>query len=328
MLKKLLSSCTAAVSGITLKKAIRALTSRDWLSFWEADRITDSLPLWIGFLLVILAVVGVGYIGTKRVTYANQFYNVTFTINFLEDIRPGTKIRFQGALIVGEVDYIESSFDKHYIHSRIKKSFFVPKLGSSVTIQTWGYFGAKFINISIIDSFREYEAYGPGDQIKIEPITNSTIAMSNFKKMISREGATELSPLEARLNGVKEMTSKLKKNKFAQPRFMRRLIKGVSLEAGKYFKTIGSAGNTGFSAINEFNETARRSVNKVRKQLKTLKTQVSSVQKKLQYKPVNKDAAFWHEETGYQETLDTIIYLRNQLASFKNDPSQIIFGEN
>ena len=305
----------------------RKVFSGDWLQFWDELKVKSNATFLLGFSIIILAGLAVGYIGSLKVRYANQFYHVSLSLNFLEDILPGTKIRYQGALIVGEVVSIDPG-GNHDIKIRLKKGFTIPKRGSRISLQSWGYFGAKFINNRIINSYRKSEMYAPGDTIPVVDTTNSTIIMNDFYNVIKKPGENELSPLEAKLQEVTQMAKRLNRSKYAKPAFMRRLLRQKTRQAKKYFVLMNSAGMTSYQAIFNLNSMAENAVGQLGKVLPRWRQRIISIRKSLGYpREETVSASFWHEEAAYDEVLEYAKYINERMAEFKENPYLILYGE-
>ncbi len=213
--------------------------SPEWLNSWEnLFKNRNNASIIIGFILLFILVFGFLYLGSRRIFFS-EYYPVTFTMKFLEDIVPGSKIRFHASLIVGQVESIESNFQIHKIHSKIKKDFFIPKKSSRVSIQTWGYFGQKFINITILEGFypeaktyEEYkqkdEIYSSNDLIPIDTPANISKAMQEFHSLLSDENEKEKGILYEKLYAIKNMISKIRRNKYLKNYFWMRLRRSMA----------------------------------------------------------------------------------------------------
>lgn len=302
----------------------------EWLQLFTNTNDGSGFSKTLGFVMLVLAGIGIGYIGSKRVAYANQFYHVVFTMNFLEDVRPGMKVRYQGALIVGEIDSIESGYDYHKVHARIKKDFKIPKKGSSVSLKTWGYMGGKFLNVDVLQSYQNTESYKEDDEIPVKEITNTTIIMAEFYDMIKKSENSELSPLEERLKETREMAESFSKSKYANPRFMRGFVRSSAEKASDYFELLNTIGEETYLALSDINVLTEASVGELRKKLPTWKQTVLKTRQEFTYEDAEANSIqrdFWHEETMYYLTLNYIKYVRQKLAEYRAAPYRLVFQE-
>ena len=156
------------------------------------------------------------YVIVESSTSFGRYYHMAFQTDFLEDINPGTKIRFQGSLVVGDVSHIESNFKDHLVHARIKNSFLIPRHGSRVSIQTWGYMGQKFINIGVIQGAEKNIPYLEGDVIPMQPSNRLDDALVQFNELllVKEDGASNL--LSQKLREVRRMIYQTKNLSYFQ----------------------------------------------------------------------------------------------------------------
>ena len=302
----------------------RAIAKVDLLYFIGQIKERSSLTWLTGLIVVLSAVLLLAYITTKRVQYAKNFYNVVMTINFVEDIRPGTKIRFQAGLIVGEVVYIKSDGVNHKIYCKIKNNFRIPKSGSKLTMQTWGFFGDKFINVSIF-GFSDYsKMFRPGDVIKIDDITNFTMTMEKFNEATKKE-ANNLSPLENQLKNARNLTSELKNSKYARPGYMRGVFRKTTKVAEAMANRIKEGSKKGYLALLGLNNFAEDTVLSIKNELPGIKKNVQRLdQMFVLRKKENFAKSFWHEERTYDEWLELSAFIRKKTLLFKIAPHMII----
>ena len=303
----------------------RAIAKVDLLHFISQIKERSSLTWLTGLIVVLSAGLLLAYITTKRVQYAKNFYNVVMTINFVEDIRPGTKIRFQAGLIVGEVVYIKSDGVNHKIYCKIKNNFRIPKIGSKLTIQTWGFFGDKFINVSIFGFSDHSKMFRPGEVIKIDDITNFTMTMEKFNEATKKQGNNNLSPLENQLKNARNLTSELKNSKYAIPGYMRGVFRKTTKGAEAMANRIQEDSKKGYLVLLGLNNFAEDTVLSIKNELLDIKKNVRRLDKMFVLrKKENFAKSFWHEERTYDEWLELSAFIRKKTLLFKMAPHMII----
>ncbi|MDH5718707.1 MAG: MCE family protein [Spirochaetia bacterium] len=289
----------------------------------------NIFSFWIGILLLITTAIGIGYIGSKKISYAEQFYNIIFEMDFLEDIRPGTKIRYQGGVIVGEVQYIESRYQNHLVYARIKKNFLIPKYGSVVSLKTWGYFGGKFVNIDILNANKEADSYSENSIILVQNVKNISIIMNDINKFITSKDKYEFSPLELKLKEVQSMANLLDKNSFFNPDVIRSLVTTSSHKYKRYFEIFAELNLSFYNHTIRINELVDNSYGKLQENLPKIKRDVEELKKIFLYEDSfeNKYTPnYWHEETSYYYTKALIEYIKYKSEYFKNYPYKILYS--
>lgn len=200
---------------MTVKSEKEKASAAEWLIFWDSIRQPDRMTILIGFTVLMFFVIFLGYFGTRSFVRSLGYYRMSFTAPFVEDIRPGTKIRYQGALEIGEVELLASDLSGHRITAKIRDDFPIPTSGSRASLSSWGYFGAKFINIEIVPSGQQEIYAAVGKSMPLEKIINSSIMFQQYYDAIKSEGGN-LSILEGRLQQLKATITDIKKIPYVQ----------------------------------------------------------------------------------------------------------------
>lgn len=297
------------------------------MAIWDNINKIDRVPVYIGIVVLITVSVLLGFIGTQRVSYAKEFYNLNFAFEFLEDIRPGTKIRYQGALIVGEVLKIKTGQNLHFAIGRLKKDFHIPKFGSRVTLQTWGYFGGKFINIDILPSARGTEYYNTGESVPVEKIVNSTIIMKNIYDYFKKDTDAEESKIEKELIELKLRTQKIGNSPYSRPLYVRQLMRKITGGTRNIFDFITSATNRFYLGFSNVNDSLSRSVEDLKTGVARLKRSTSRLKKDFGYETGTIPSRFLHEEIDYNLILEYSDLSKRMMKDFKEQPYRILFRD-
>lgn len=307
-----------------IAKSRSRTSTAEWLVFWEGVSRPDRVGTALGFFFLIMAGLGLGFIGSKSLEYSRSFYNIVFTFDFLEDIRPGTKIRYQGGLAIGQVDYIEPGQKIHRVHARIKKDFHIPKMGSMATVSTWGYFGGKFINIEILNPDFMDDPYLPGNEMSVEKQVNSTVIFQKYYDLIRKDGDKN-SILEEKLLGIRAIARDIQKNPALQPKNVREIVKKTTGSVNAGFTAINNAGTQSYALMEKINQISESMVYDVKKDLPRLKTAVEKFQKNVEYEGSSFLSGLLHEETAYYNMLDLSALARDKTAEWKREPYRMLF---
>lgn len=281
--------------------------------------------LVMGFLILIASAVLFGYIGTKRVQYADQFYNLKFSFTFLEGLAPGAKIRFQGSLIVGEVQYIETRMGSQLAHAKLKKSFKIPKTGSRASLQTWGYFGGKFLNIDVLGDAVDTQYYKEGEIVPAVDPVNSTVIMKRFGDYIEKDMHSIVSPLEEDLQKSRQLSKMVAKSPYSNPRYVRSLVKAGTGKATAFFEGLNNIGKETYSFVEKIDTTGKETIGTFKKNIPELSRQMKSWKNHLGYERETLSAQLLHEEVEYYKALNFIIMANEKLANYKVQPYRIFF---
>lgn len=299
----------------------------DWLEFFlRSQQYSISI---LGFFLLMGITVSVMFLNSERVEYKKTFYPLKFSINYLEFIKPGTKVRFQGALIVGVVDSIESDLKTHILHIRMKKNFHIPKKGSRITVQTWGYAGDKFINIDILEAYRHSEPYNSEDIIPMEKVSTFSGILLQIDQVIKTSEEKGSSVLEEFVQTAKKTTHTLSQNKYAQRKGVTsRIIRQISGSAINGMKKTLSIVHYSKKELENFEATIHSFNKKIRSYLPLALRTTSNLKKMLTYKPNSAttiEKGYWHEEASYYYLLSLVKKINQDLKIYANEPSQLIF---
>ena len=312
-----------------MKKAIRN-TIKDKRSLFNSLSDRSEASFWTGVLLFILFSIGFSYIVSKRVAYAEQYYNVTFSMNFLEDIRSGTKVRYQGGVIVGEIIAIESGFQNHMAHAQIKKDFLIPKRGSHISLKTWGYFGGKFINIEIAPGNKDEEPYPAYSVIMIEKVKNAAIVMDEIHSLFKKSDKSALSPLENKLEELKSMTDYLKNIPYIKPKVMRTLVSSGTKEYQKYIQHFLNLNLFLYENSDNLTETMKNISKFVSVEIPLYLDRTNQIKSHFLYDNYTIDpvySSFWHDESNYYYAKALSEYIKEKSLQFKKNPYTLIYRE-
>lgn len=283
------------------------------------------MTILIGFSVLMFFVFFLGYFGTRSLVRSFGYYRMSFQASFIEDIRPGTKIRYQGALEIGEVEHIVSNFSHHTITARIRDDFFIPTFGSRASLSSWGYFGAKFINIEIIPSGAQ-EVYGlVGKSMPLEKIVNSSIMFQQYYDAIKSEGGN-LSILENRLLQLKKAITAVKRLPYAQRIAARNIVRNTANMANNFFKVINTTSQDLYTMLAKINDTSEYLVYDLNRNLPKIKSSMAKLEQSVAYEGESFSSRLLHEETIYMLLLDYARYANEKLNDMASSPYKIFFS--
>lgn len=299
----------------------------DWLEFFlRSQQYSISI---LGFFLLMGITISILFLNSERIEYKKTFYPLKFSINYLEFIKPGTKVRFQAALIVGVVDSIESDLKTHILHIRMKKDFHIPKKGSRITVQTWGYAGDKFINIDILEAYRYSEPYNSEDIVPMEKVSTFSGILLQIDQVIKKSEEKGSSVLDNFFQTAKETTRTLSRNKYTQKKgITSRIIRQVSRSTINGMRKTLAIVHYSKKELENFEATIRNFNKKIRVYLPLALRTTTNLKKMLSYKPNSSTAiekGYWHEEASYYYLLSLAKKINQNLKTYANEPSQLIF---
>jgi len=300
--------------------------SSEWLFFWDSLRNPDRPTLLIGFIVLMFFTIFLGYFGMRTFVDSLDYYRISFEAPFIEDIRPGTKIRFQGALEIGEVVYMKSTPLKHRIVAKIRDDFHIPKLGSYASMSSWGYFGAKFINIEIIPSVFSKTYYTLDDPMPLEKIINSTIIFQQYYDAIKSEGG-QLSLLEKRLNQLKRTVFDLKRTPYIERHRVRSTVRNVVTTAEQMVGVVGSTSSDIYTMLKQINAASEYLVYDLNKNLPAIKAKMSKFEDRVTPDSQSLSARLLHEETIYLLMLDYVKFANEKLNDMASAPYRVFFNQ-
>jgi ABC-type transporter Mla subunit MlaD len=309
-----------------LTKSEKAKTSAtEWLQFWDSIRRPDRVTILIGFAVLMFFVLFLGYFGTRSIVRSFGFYRMSFSAPFIEDIRPGTKVRYQGALEVGEVEYIVSDTSGHTITAKIQEDFRIPVFGSRASLSSWGYFGAKFINIEIVPT-QATEFYSlHGKPMPLEKIINSSIVFQQYYDAIKSEGGN-LSILEKKLQQLKATIAQVKRIPYVQRTAARTIVRNATAMMNNFFGVINTTSQDLYIMLSRVNDVSEYLVYDLNKNLPRLKAGTAKLEKSVAYESDSFSARLLHEETFYLWLLDYTRYANEKLNDMASSPYRIFFN--
>ncbi len=307
------------------KKPAETATTAEWLSFWDSIRNPDRITLLIGFAVLMFFAIFLGYFGTRSIARSLDYYRMSFSATFIEDIRPGTKVRYQGALEIGEVEHLTSDMSGHRIVAKIRTDFPIPKTGSRASLSSWGYFGAKFINIEIVPSTFNEAFYSLDHSMPLEKIINSTIMFQQYYDAIKSEGG-HMSILEKRLQQLKKTVDDLRRTPYIQRHAVRATIRQATGTMNTFFGIINSTSSDLYTMLSRVNSVSEFLVYDLNKNLPAIKTNMAKLEQSVAYDGQSFSARLLHEETIYLLLLDYAKYANEKLNDMASAPYRIFFN--
>lgn len=307
-------------------KSEKAKTSAaEWLQFWDSIRQPDRVTILIGFSVLMFFVLFLGYFGTRSIVRSFGFYRMSFHAPFVEDIRPGTKIRYQGALEIGEVEYLASGISGHTITAKIREDFPIPTFGSRASLSSWGYFGAKFINIEIVPTTVTELYRAQGKSMPLEKIINSSIMFQQYYDAIKSEGGN-LSILEKRLQQLKATIADVKRIPYVQRHAARTVVRNATGLMNNFFGIINTTSQDLYTMLSRVNDVSEYLVYDLNKNLPKIKVNMAKLEQSVAYDSESFSARLLHEETIYLLLLDYARYANEKLNDMASSPYRIFFN--
>ncbi len=135
----------------------------------------------ISVLFIIFMTIGIRYYISHK---GYVFYLHT---NFFENIVIDTKVRLNAGFVIGTVTNIISNLHTHTIQLRLKPGITIPKFGSRAKVETWGFFGEKFVNISVTPLRGFMEFYAPNDTMPLDVNDGFKKNIATFNKLFSKK---------------------------------------------------------------------------------------------------------------------------------------------
>lgn len=313
-------------SVVMLTKSEKAKTSAaEWLQFWDTIRQPDRITILIGFSVLMFFVLFLGYFGTRSLVRSFGFYRMSFHAPFVEDIRPGTKIRYQGALEIGEVEYLASGISGHTITAKIRDDFPIPTFGSRASLSSWGYFGAKFINIEIVPTTVTELYHAQGKSMPLEKIINSSIIFQQYYDAIKSEGGN-LSILEKRLQQLRTTISEVKRIPYVQRHAARTVVRNATGLMNNFFGVVNTTSQDLYTMLSRVNDVSEYLVYDLNKNLPKIKANMAKLEQSVAYDSESFSARLLHEETIYLLLLDYARYANEKLNDMASSPYRIFFN--
>jgi hypothetical protein len=301
-------------------------TTAEWLSFWDSIQRPNRITIAIGFTVLMFFVVFLGYFGTRSIASSFDYYPMSFSATFIEDIRPGTKIRYQGALEIGEITHLTSDMKGHRIFAKIRKDFPIPKLGSRASLSSWGYFGAKFINIEIVPMVLNETNYDGNESMPLEKIINSTIMFQQYHDVLKAD-KDGLSILERRLKQLKKTVADIRKVPYVQRHAARAGIRSATGVMRNFFGVINSTSSDLYTMLLQVNNVSEYLVYDLNKNLPAIKANMVKLENSVAYDSESFSARLLHEEAIYYLLLDYAKYANEKLDDMASAPYRIFFND-
>lgn len=307
------------------KRVNKIFQKKDFKSFSRRFKSANRVAHIIGVVFIVFSSLLVVYIGSWRAAYAKQFYNVKFTINFLEGVSPGMKIRYQGGSVVGEILAIESDYHTHYLTGRIKKDFLISKRSSRVNLRQAGVFGQDYIDVYTFPVAFYDKFYEEGDIIPVDPITPRSVTIINLSKMLKSD-EHHLIPLGKKLIEIKNMIYKLRKNQYFISSEARYSILNAVNKTRKSIDTALIYGNSAYETVIDMDHTLTTLANNLRKNIPIMSRQVYGTKDFLSYQNSPQFSQFFHDEYLYSTILMRLRIINRKLKSFKAEPYRLIYN--
>ncbi|HRP69088.1 MAG TPA: hypothetical protein PLY93_06115 [Turneriella sp.] len=301
-------------------------SASDWLSFWGSIQNPNRMTLFIGFVVLMFFTVFLGYFGMRTLVRSFDYYRISFEAPFIEDIRPGTKIRYQGALEIGEVVYMKSSASGHRIVAKIRDDFHIPKIGSRASLSSWGYFGAKFINIEVMPTTFNQDFYTLDTPMPLEKIINSTIMFQQYYDAIKSEGG-ELSVLEKRLSQLKKTVLDIKKTPYVERHRIRSIVRNAASTTTQMYSVVNSTSADLYKMLKQLNDASEYLVYDLNKNLPSIKAKMDKFEQSVTTDGQSFTSRLLHEETIYYLLLDYVKFTNEKLNDMASAPYRIFFNQ-
>lgn len=301
-------------------------TAVEWLSFWESIDPTNRMTVAIGFIVLMFFVLLLGYFGTKTFVKSFDYYQMTFSAPFVEDIRPGTKIRYQGALEIGEVIALKSSTEGHRVTAKIRDDFRIPQIGSRASLSSWGYFGSKFINIEVIpDSGHDFYTL-KSRAMPLEKIINSSILFQQYYDIIKKDGV-KMSLLERRLQDLKKAITEVRNIPYAQRHIARRMVHQTANMMQDFFGVINTTSQDLYVMLSRLNDISDYLVYDLNRNLPKIRASMKKLEQSVAYESNSFSARLLHEEGLYLTLLDYTKFANEKLDEMAASPYRIFFNK-
>lgn len=284
------------------------------------------MTIAIGFAVLMFFVLFLGYFGTRSLVQSLDFYRMSFQAPFVEDIRPGTKIRYQGALEIGEVEHLISGPTGHRITAKIRQDFAIPTFGSRASLSSWGYFGAKFINIEIVSFSTSVFYHDEGKAMPLERIINSSIMFQQYYDALRSQGS-DLSILEKRLQQLRKTILEVKRMPYVQRHAARTVVRNATGLMNSFFGVINTTSQDLYTMLSRVNNVSEYLVFDLNKNLPRIKANMARLEQSVVYDGESFSSRLLHEETIYLLLLDYARYANEKLNDMASSPYSIFFND-
>ena len=279
-----------------------------------------SLPLLAALLFLLILGFSFTYIFSQVYRQAEEYYELNLESDFFEEITPGTNVRFQASLIVGRVERMETDFDVHRIVIKLKNDFYIPKSGSSVSLKTWGYFGAKFINIDVHEGAENNIPYLPGDTIQMESSENFNQMMQKFDELVKDDRISGNTLLYKKLKEVRRMIYQLKRAVYSGEKTIRREKRKVFRESMKNIEEVIQEMKKNLEGANADIEQA---LAEAQEQIPKMQERTERLKEWAKYR--NRLKSFFtryaYDESDYEFVRTFMSLARRKIKILRDDPS-------
>ena len=283
----------------------------------------SSLSLLLALVFLLILVFSLTYVFSKVYYQAQEYYELNLESDFFEEITPGTKVRFQASLIVGEVDRIETDLDVHRIVIKLKRDFYIPKSGSSVSLKTWGYFGSKFINIDAHEGAGDNIPYLPGDTVPMESSENLNQIMQTFHELVKDDRVSGNVLLSKKLKEVKKMIYQLKRAVYSGRKTMTKEKRRV-FRAG--MRNIGEVIQELKKNLEGANADIEQVLKETREQIPKMQEKTEQLKEWTNYR--NRLKSFFtryaYDESDYELLRTFMSLVRRKTKKLRDNPSLVL----
>jgi len=293
------------------------------LSLFSDSKKKDSFSVGIGIFLVCLFAFILVYIGTWKKAYSESFYNLSFKVNFIQNIRPGLKIRYQGGVIVGEVVGIESNLSEHFLHAIIKRDFKISHQ-SYISLVKQGAMGMYYLNVDMYNHEFHKSFYKEGDVIEIPDVTPFDVTLEKLSVMLAIEKGT--SPLSARIGDLRDMIRTVSRQPMLQPSVLTTFIKNKVINVNHGIRNMLVFNQAIYDAVYSMDKTLSVTAADMSKSIPSYRLKTSEYRKYLIYDTKKENMQFFHDEILYYSLLFDIIALKRIVIKYNQFPYRIIFN--
>ena len=282
----------------------------------------DRLTILIGFI-ILASITGIFLVlGSKKI-FIKDYYYLNFEVNFLEGVSTGSKIRFNGSVIIGEVEDITYKNFKNHVYAKIKKGFYIPKRGSKVVIKTWGYLGQKYIDILLDKGSSLKDVYTEKEAIPILEPLNLNTRLQYLELLLKEDKVNHLSLLEEKVLGVQSNIIDLRSSYYMSPELTIDIHTKIS-----NFNHLVSVFTNSLKETDEYfhdlEENTKKSIYNLKVGIPIYTRKVKEVLRFLRYTPTA-NASVSNKYFYYEELYETILLysdiINTKLATWNRDPN-------
>ena len=291
---------------------------------WEIYRVnrTNKISILIGLFFLSLLVGCLFYIGTTRLIL-KEYYYLTFGVSFLEEVGPGSKVRFNGSFIIGEIDTVTYRDHKNIIRAKIKKGFVIPKKGNAVSIKTWGYFGQKYIDIELYQVANIHDIYTEKEIIPIIEPMNLNARLQNLHLILQEDQVSKTSFLEREVLKTKSLIKNLRSNYYVSRSFWSN-IRYNMLNFRTVVSSIDEKTEESAVFIQQLQEDSKEKLKNIRVNLPIISNKIQTFANFIRYNSEsnsNISNKYFHYEEEYEHILFYADFINKLFIKWNDDPN-------